>query len=1122
MTKGTRRHRAFLLCLGSILVLPASFEVRAAGQELEPGVTLRLYQVQNGLDAIPVLAPDQTPNVDRLCTVIDFSAGDFAGISAPMVSVVRGFIDIAKAGQFKFRLTSDDGSRLTLDDQRLIDHDGRHGVTAMESRPVQLDAGRHELLVEHFDQGGNRALKLEWQVPGTAGFSVVPAEVLRTEKDLTRVTSPGFKRVEGARRPGDGSPVAGVHPGWELSEIRPGWFEPMVGAMAFLPDGRLVVGTFHPKQRDDRSLPDIESKDPDKLYALSGVETGDPSSVEVREIASGLFEPCGMCVVGDDLYVSHRKAITRLRDMDGDGYFETQENVAEGWEGWNYHQFVFGLVHREGKLYATLSTAMAPPKWEGMQTNAAPNGPMRGGILEVDLSSGEAYVIAGGTRAPNGIGLGPEGSLVYLDNQGAWMPTSQLSEVIPGRFYGHYNWTNFVPKLAQRFPDGGHPSVFCDRPRTPAAVLLPHNEVSNSPTQPQLIKSGMFAGQMFVGDLTAGGIRRIFLERVNGQLQGAVFRFTQGLESGVNRLIWGPDGALYAAGIGAKGNWNWRGTTFGLQRLAPTGRVAFEMLTVRAMPDGFEIVLTKPVDRDWLADVANYTVKQWRYEPTGEYGGPKLDSRELRVKRAIASESGRTVRLRIEGLQPGHCVYIRTDPTAIDGERIWSTEAWYTLNAIPGAGPIEVSTLAGMPIRPNGVGRGVLPPADAVTLIGAGSSMACRYDNAQRPQPSRTQDELTAGLRHVEVGMGTGDLVSNTVFGDCRLHIEWYCPAGGVGQLAANSGVFLQDRYEIQVLGIAGGDPENEAGAIYGVKAPDRNASTGPGTWQAYDIWFRAPRFADAVKTQDARMTVYWNRTLVHDDVAVPRPTGSRRAGGESADRPIQLGRLRLQDHSSEAVGPVRYRNVWIAPLERLDYEAGSWIDLLEDMTSDDWLVRGGEASFRLEDGTLIGTTRPNTPNTFYATARTFADFELLYEARVDPELNSGVQIRSHIVGGLSNRSGGLRGYQIEIDPSPRAYSAGIYDERRRGWLHPLQDMPYARRAFRPAAWNAYRVVAQGPVIRTWINGVPAASVFDAMTPEGHLGFQVHGVGSSEAPLEVRFRNIRIRELTPRRAERRR
>lgn len=367
--------------------------------------------------------------------------------------------------------------------------------------------------------------------------------------------------------------------------------------------------------------------------------------------------------------------------------------------------------------------------------------------------------------------------------------------------------------------------------------------------------------------------------------------------------------------------------------------------------------------------------------------------------------------------------------------------------------------------------------------------------------------------------MGTGDLVSNTVFGDCRLHVEWYCPAGGVGQLAANSGIYIQDRYEIQVLGTAGGDPVHEAGAIYGVKAPDRNASTGPGTWQTYDIWFRAPRFADRVKQEAARMTVYWNHTLVHDDVAVPHPTGARRAGGESADRPIQLGRLRLQDHPSEAEGPVRYRNVWIAPLEVLDYEAGTWIDLLADMTSDDWLVRGGEATFRLEHGMLIGTTRPNTPNTFYTTARTFKDFELLYEVRVDPELNSGVQIRSHVVGGVSNRSGGLRGYQIEIDPSPRAHSAGVYDERRRGWLHPLPDMPYARRAFRPQAWNSFRVVAQGPVIRTWINGVPAASIFDAMTPEGHLGFQVHGVGSRETPLVVRFRNIRIRELTPRRGE---
>lgn len=177
-------------------------------------------------------------------------------------------------------------------------------------------------------------------------------------------------------------------------------------------------------------------------------------------------------------------------------------------------------------------------------------------------------------------------------------------------------------------------------------------------------------------------------------------------------------------------------------------------------------------------------------------------------------------------------------------------------------------------------------------------------------------------------------------------------------------------------------------------------------------------------------------------------------------------------------------------------------------------MVRGGRAGFEVRAGELVGTSTPRLPNSFYTTRKTYADFELIYEARVDPRLNSGVQVRSELIGGADNRNGGLRGYQVELDPGDRSYTAGIYDEQRRGWLHPLHAAPYARRAFRPGEWNEIRVVATGPIIRTWINGVPAAEVFDAAAAGGHIGFQVHGVGEVADPLVVRFRNARIRELT--------
>ncbi len=1077
-----------------------------------PGVSFQVYQVEGELWQVPQLVPEQTPNFDQLRSTIRFESDAFGGVPAPLVTRVHGQIEAPQTGRYGFRLLCDDGARLHIDGRRMLDNDGRHATTA-EAITLELAAGWHDLRIEHFDAGGGRYLELQWRPPGVSDFEAIPTRHLRTEADPTRVTSPGPKRLlDEAGRPGDRRPLESVHPGWAVEDIRPAGFEPKVGALAFLPDGRLLVGTFDPLQRDEEKLPDIESKEPDKLYALSNLD-GPVEDITVDVVADDLYEPSGLCVVDGVVYVAHRKAITRLLDRDGDGFYETHEDVAGDWEGWNYHQFTFGLVHRAGKLYAGLSTAMAPPAWEGMIHNAAPNGPMRGTIIEVDLETGLTHVIAGGVRTPNGLGLGPNGSLWYADNQGTWMPSNQLSAVIPGRFYGHYNNTNVVPKLP-RFPDGGHPSAWCDRPRTPASILMPQGECSNSPTQPLLIPSGPFAGQMLVGELTGGGIRRVSFDRVNGQWQGAVYRFTQGLECGVNRMAWGPDGCLYVGGIGAGGNWNWRGTQFGLQRLRPTGRETLEIAAIMATEGGLMVNLTGPIRRDWLRDPGNYEVRQWRYAPTADYGGPKVEQERLRVTAAAPGPHDYSVRLTIPGLRAGSCVYLRSDPISINDHFMHATEAWYTLNQIPQ----RPSPRTGLnrPRDTDGIGVGVLPPADAAPLIGrsAGNTMHPAKE-AQAPRTGgRTQAELLADPGYITVGDGSGDLVSNTVFGDARIHVEWYAPPGGEGQQAGNSGVYIHDRYELQVLGTLPGDEPlatNEAGAIYERAAPLVNASTGPGTWQAYDIWFTAPRFDGEKKVADARATIFWNGRLIHNDIAL-LPTGSR------SERPEQpVGPLLLQDHSSDAEGPVRYRNVWIAPLERKEYEPGPWRELVPADATEmpaHWTPVGGAAAYRVERGTIIGETRPNTGNTFLATRATYDDFELTLEAWQHPELNSGIQIRSAVDGGVDNRSGVMRGYQVELDPTERAYSAGIYDEARRGWLHPLIDSPYARRAYRKDDWNRIRIVARGPLIQTWINGVPAATMFDALTPGGHIGLQVHDVGGREDPLTVRFRNVRIRELT--------
>ncbi len=186
--------------------------------------------------------------------------------------------------------------------------------------------------------------------------------------------------------------------------------------------------------------------------------------------------------------------------------------------------------------------------------------------------------------------------------------------------------------------------------------------------------------------------------------------------------------------------------------------------------------------------------------------------------------------------------------------------------------------------------------------------------------------------------------------------------------------------------------------------------------------------------------------------------------------------------------------------------------DLFNGKNLEGWVKRGGDAMYRVEDGVIVGSTVPKTPNTFLCTEEEYGDFVLELEFRVDPRLNSGVQIRS--LSDPDYKEGRVYGYQVEIDPSDRAWTGGIYDEARRGWLSPLSANPKARLAFRQGEWNRFRVVALGPRIRTYINGVPAAELEDSETDRGFIALQVHGVGNLEEPLEVRFRGVRLADLT--------
>ncbi|GAA3309709.1 hypothetical protein GCM10020295_75080 [Streptomyces cinereospinus] len=320
---------------------------------------------------------------------------------------------------------------------------------------------------------------------------------------MVRVTAPGTKQCEGGTdTPGDGLPLTGVHPNYTLTDLRPSGFQPQVSAMDWLPDGRLAVATWG---GSDTTAGEV--------YLLGNVtgSTG-PDRVTVKKVAGGLREPMGIKYVDGRLYVSQKHELTELGDTNGDEVTDVYRRVATWPFGGNFHEFAFGLLYKDGFFYLNLSVSI---NYGGATTDPQP-ARNRGTTIKVDRATGAVSYVAAGCARPTGSAGGPEGDLFVTDNQGGWLPSSKLVHVKQDRFFNHY--TN---------PAG----PFDSQPVTKPVLWLPQNEIANSPSTPLQVQQGPFAGQMLFGDVTYGGIQRGFLEKVQGEYQGAVFRLTQGLEA---------------------------------------------------------------------------------------------------------------------------------------------------------------------------------------------------------------------------------------------------------------------------------------------------------------------------------------------------------------------------------------------------------------------------------------------------------------------------------------------------------------------------------------------------------------------------------------------------------------
>lgn len=679
---------------------------------------------------------------------------DLGAITTNVRMLFSGYLQVEKAGTYGLRLITDDGGRMKVNGVAVVDRWQFQGATPNDVK-VELQQGLNAIEIEYFQGLAGGSISLQWLPPGATALAVIPEANLRHYPQQVAEPVPYIPRKELVRSiPGDKTPLEAVHPSFTVAQARPDWFEPMVGGMDFFSDGRLALCAWDGKG---------------SVYMLEGVQDRAPKDIGVKLIASGLGECLGLKVVDDQLFVMQKHELTQLVDNDGDGAIEEYRTISNQWRASaNFHEFAFGLGYDKGYFYATLATAIEPG---GASTQ--PQIPDRGKAIKISRADGSVEFVAHGLRTPNGIGKGVDGEFFIADNQGDWLPASKILHLKPGAFYGSRS-VNFA----------GTEGV----PVTQPVVWLPQDEIGNSPSQPTYINQGDYAGQMLHGEVTHGGLKRVFAEKVNGDYQGAVFRFTQGLEAGINRVAWAPDGkTLYVGGVGNPGNWSHNGKAwYGLQKLSFNGKQAFEMLKVSARSNGMELEFTQPLELGRGITAAEYQVQQWYYLPTSSYGGDKKDLQDLKIVSVNISKDRKKVFLELEGMKPGHVVYIRlAEPfSSASNQSLWSTEAWYTLNAIPANKPGFRNV-----VKPQAANKLSADERKAgwKLLFDGKTTKGWRTYSSDKDKPKvGAAWKVVDGSLHLDPAqkqdwqtVNGGDIITNDVYENYELAVEWKLAAGG-------------------------------------------------------------------------------------------------------------------------------------------------------------------------------------------------------------------------------------------------------------------------------------------------------------------------------------------------------
>lgn len=407
------------------------------------------------------------------------------------------------------------------------------------------------------------------------------------------------------------------------------------------------------------------------------------TSDQVTLYARGLHETLSLAKRDGWLYAVQRPEVTRMKDTDGDGLADIYETYADGWGiNGDYHEYAFGSKFDDaGNLYITLC----------LTGSFSSKSPFRGWAMKID-PTGKLTPYTSGVRSPGGMGHDSQGNLFYTDNQGPWNGTCGLKLLRQGAFVGHpggFDWYKDAPEMGPKptEPESGsriHIEAAKIPELIPTTIMFPYNKMGKSASGIACDttggKFGPFENQLFVADQSQSRLMRVDLEEVDGVWQGACFPFVKGFASGNVGVEMDDSGCIFVGGTNR--GWGSVGPKpFAVERLDWTGKVPFEIKTMRLQNNGFKLTFTQPVEVESARSIASYELSTYTYEYRSQYGSPEVDATTPTIKETIVSADGLSVQLLVDGLQLGHVHELKSlGVRNREGHPLLHAGAYYTLN----------------------------------------------------------------------------------------------------------------------------------------------------------------------------------------------------------------------------------------------------------------------------------------------------------------------------------------------------------------------------------------------------------------------------------------------------------